>query len=135
MEYPYKHIAAGKFTSESHVKTRPKWNNHTSTSQSSARQPAKQPARKSARNRDGQSNRNGKVQIYVGKPRENMFKIDTFQYSNKALADLLDESRAKGALTKIGVASIENTQENTCKTQSEQQRSQQTSKNTNKVKI
>ena len=54
--------------------------------------------------------------------------IDTFQYSNKALADMLDESRAKCALTRIGVASIENTRENTCETQSEQQQSQKTSK-------
>ena len=61
--------------------------------------------------------------------------IDTFQYSNKALADMLDESRAKCALTRIGVASIENTRENTCETQSEQQQSQKTSKNTNKIQI
>ena len=40
-------------------------------------------------------------------------EIVTFQYSNKALADLLDESRAKCALTRIGIASIENTHEKT----------------------
>ena len=57
----------------------------------------------------------------------------TFDYSNKALVELFDETRAKCNVTRISLGSIQNTRENMCKTQSEQQASPKTFENIKKT--
>ena len=40
-----------------------------------------------------------------------------FEYSNNALAELLEKTRAKCNITTIDITNIQNTRENTCRTQ------------------